>query len=304
MLKTLFDSALDVYRNTFKRVPGLHRACYWMGETVILPLIESVARFKTVKDDPLNFRLKLILGRHEPETVAWFKGNIRAGMVVLDIGAHCGYYTRLFANLVGPKGRVVALEPHPLTFQYLKQNVERLPNVVLRNVAAGERSGTARIYDGFVDSGSATLAVSAAKREFERTMLTGELNKRARAGLPVVAHEVRVARVDELVRDCGVERVDVVKMDIEGAEVYALRGMAETLRSNSCVLVFEFAPSNLAGFGFKPADLFKTLTDLGYSKYGVITRDGASVVEELDLWGLIEKLEEKFGYVNMVAWKA
>src|SRR5437870_2877368 len=85
---------------------------------------------------------------YEPFETQWIQYLVRPGDVVLDIGAHIGYYTTLLSQLVGVHGKVVAFEPDPTNFTLLQQNVARIActNVTLYNLALSDRNGTVALY--------------------------------------------------------------------------------------------------------------------------------------------------------------
>ena len=82
-------------------------------------------------------------GYYEPFITAFVKDMIKEGDIVIDIGAHIGYYTLLFSKLVGKTGKVFAFEAHPDNFTLLKQNVETngYTNVVVENKAVSNYNG-------------------------------------------------------------------------------------------------------------------------------------------------------------------
>ena len=86
--------------------------------------------------------------RHEQTIVNLVKNEIKKGDVVIDIGAHIGYYTVLFAKLVGPKGKVFAFEASPTNFEILKKNVNvnGYQNVTLNNKAVSDKDGKLTLY--------------------------------------------------------------------------------------------------------------------------------------------------------------
>jgi FkbM family methyltransferase len=133
-------------------------------------------------------------------------GAIGAGDAVLDVGAGIGEELFLFSELVGPRGTVIAIEAHPRTYALLAQNCRRnqLANVVTLNVAVGDCDGTARISDG---EESTTRAVGATGIEVPATTLATVL------------------------REYAVVDVALLKMNIEGAEAGALRGLGAAVRS-------------------------------------------------------------------------
>ncbi|MGH7424839.1 MAG: FkbM family methyltransferase, partial [Candidatus Methylomirabilales bacterium] len=139
-----------------------------------------------------------IYGIHEPFQTEFVSSVVKEGDVVVDAGAHIGYYTLIFAKLVGPEGRVFAFEPDPGNFSLLKKNVEAngYQNVVVENRALGDETGKIRLYLSSVHAGD------------HRTYDVGESR-------PWVV--VDCVRLEDYMRDRDCE-VDLVKMDIQGAE--------------------------------------------------------------------------------------
>jgi FkbM family methyltransferase len=140
------------------------------------------------------------LGSYEVAQQAIFQESIKEGHVVFDVGAHVGFYTLLSSHLVGSKGRVVAFEPIPENLNYLRQHVEinSVKNVKIIEAAVSDRHGQDRLSRG--------PSSSMWHRDAQ-----GEL-------------EVRAVSLDELVLSAELPPPNVIKMDIEGAEVLALKG--------------------------------------------------------------------------------
>ena len=140
--------------------------------------------------------------------------GLRPGDVVLDCGAFTGWETRLFSGLVGPEGRVIAIEAHPLTFACLTEMCRRnhLTNVIPVQCAISDRGGTAHITDS--------------TRCQANTIMAGD------SGI-----EVPTRTLDDIVAKLGIGRIALIKMNIEGAEAVAFRGATETLRITDHVAV-------------------------------------------------------------------
>jgi len=140
---------------------------------------------------------------------------VRKGDVVLDVGAHFGYFSLLFSHLVGESGRVVSFEPTPSTFAVLEKNTADLRNVTALNMAAGRQSGRLTISDfGLTYSAWNTLSGS--------SRMPGVLTK------PKARVEVEVVRLDDW---CKRELIQpsVIKIDAENFEAEVIGGLAETL---------------------------------------------------------------------------
>lgn len=173
--------------------------------------------------------------RHEDELGPILERLVPEGGVVLEVGAHVGHWT---LRLAPRAGAIVAVEANPDTVSVLRRNlaINDIGNVQVVNVAAWDSQTTLRLEDpnGHVAGGST------------RTLPDGE------GTIPAV-------RLDEVIET---ERLDLVKLDVEGADLHALRGMRGLLEAHRPVLFIEC--HDYAGY-YERADLEATLTDLGYT---------------------------------------
>jgi FkbM family methyltransferase len=195
--------------------------------------------------------------RFEPFEVALFLKTIQPGAVVLDIGANIGWYTVLAARQVGEKGHVYALEPDPRTLGSLHRNVDAngFANVTIIPIAASDQARRQVLYQG-------------------RSAVFSGLSPAADDDVMVGTTEVETATIDDLL---GAGRVDVIKIDIEGHEPAALRGMKATLRRNSHAQLFlEFSPETLRAAGTDP-DNFARLIMSAFTDVKVIDERKAAL---------------------------
>jgi FkbM family methyltransferase len=189
-----------------------------------------------------DWKLEMLLGLYEKETVAVFKKIIRPGMTVVDIGAHIGYYTSLFAKLVGPQGRVYAFEADSDNFNILKKNTERLHNVVLVPQAVSD-------HDGFV--------------KFYKTNNTGCHSIIPQDQAKVV--EVATTAIDSYMTREKIERVDVIKIDIQGGEPMAFTGMQKLFnQTNDLSIIMELSPGDLKLANVDPLEFLQKIKDYGF----------------------------------------
>ncbi len=196
---------------------------------------------------------EMLTGRYEPDSVEVFKSLLAPGMTVVDVGAHIGYFTRLFSELSGGKGKVLALEADPFIFELLKKNVSRRSNVTARQMAVSDQSGTIDFFHSDEKSGCGST-VEKLPATFKKTKLT-----------------VPARTLDALVLEAGLSRVDFIKMDIEGGEPKALSGMRKTLEQNpAIILVTEFAPEWLRAGGMEPLRFLEVLRSFGFNIYAII----------------------------------
>jgi len=142
--------------------------------------------------------------------------GLTSGDTVLDLGAHSGAYTVKAALAVGATGRVIAIEPSSENFRLLNANVHLngLRNVTLVQTGVWSRKARLRLH----------LSAMSGAHTFE--------SQRSDAPYTGDAEDADVDTVDHIVRALPIGSVDVIKMDIEGAEIEALQGMTETLLAN------------------------------------------------------------------------
>jgi FkbM family methyltransferase len=154
-------------------------------------------------------RFRLGSCRKEPETVAWLEDSVRPGDVIYDVGANVGAYSLVAAHLAGAKGIVYAFEPGFATFAKLVKNVflnDLQLSVTPLNVALADETGISHLtYSSF--------RPGAALHTFGGAVAT-------RMTQPVLAY-----RLDELLEGFGLRPPDLIKLDVDGAELGVLRGM-------------------------------------------------------------------------------
>jgi FkbM family methyltransferase len=181
-------------------------------------------------------------GRWEPELLARLKRCTKPGMTALVAGAHVGYFVRHFSRLVGPTGRVVAVEPAPDNLRLLQANVADATNVEVIHAAAWGSSGTLE------------LAISTSNTGDHRAVPGGG-GDRDHVRVPALALDEVFARA---------ERLDIVLLDAQASEPHLLHGLRDALESFLPHLFVELWPTGLREAGHDPAEMLGLLTGLGY----------------------------------------
>lgn len=170
--------------------------------------------------------------RREASTIAMFRRLVKPGDCVVDVGGHIGYFTLLFANLVGPTGTVFVFEPSVDNLLYLHLNVDDKPNVNVAELALCDRSGAA---DFFVEELTGQNC----------SLIENYSVLKANAGESWTGSGVRTVSVpcttfDDFLATIGRPMApNVVKIDAEGSEFEILCGMRNTLQSPELVLMVE-----------------------------------------------------------------
>lgn len=226
----------------------------------------------------------LYKGGFEEFETRLFVAALEPGATVLDIGANVGIYTVLAAARVGPAGHVYAFEPERENFSLLMKNIAANGhgNVVPLQRAVGERKGEIPVY------------LAKDNRGDHRTYSPNDGYQREHYLVPMVT-------VDDALPPSATP--SVIKMDIQGFEMYALRGMRQTIARADRLAVFsEFWPYGLTGAGIaSPADYVDELRALGLRIYQVDDTTKA-IVEVQDPRALVAALPRQ-SYTDLVCLK-
>jgi len=187
---------------------------------------------------------------YEEGTIQFLRRVLVPGMSFLDVGANLGLHTTVAASLVGPSGRVIAVEPQADLCDLVRLNVTQngLSNVSVIHAALGRQNGTAELHH--VHAGNPAAAA-----------LRLQLGEQSLSSSPVPLRTLA-----DVLGEAGLESSDlVVKIDVEGAELEVLEGAADCfdLRPPSIMFV-ECNDHHLRRFGASSLDLLGKLAALGY----------------------------------------
>jgi FkbM family methyltransferase len=258
----------DVFARVIGRGPNADELIHWqfqLGQGATLRQIEEALRatfeheqFRTREDVVLvdlgQFKLYcrksdldvgsaiIQTGEHESHVAAVLRSLARPGQVVVDLGANIGYFAMLASSVVGPSGQVIALEPNAQNLRLLYASVVEggAKNIVVLPVAASFAPEIFRMQafgsNGFLDAATP-----------------------GQAG----AQYVQAVVLDEILQ--GLPAIHVVKMDIEGFEPFALRGMTRLLQRHRPAVITEFSPWHIEHrCRVRPVEYLEQLVALGY----------------------------------------
>ena len=208
----------------------------------------------------------MVADHYEQGTASLFKDLLDPGKVVVDVGAHVGFFTLLAAREVGPEGKVYAFEPESQNYALLLKNIELNGYccVVATQKAVSNSSGITDLFLSSLDTGSHSIYSPAA---------------RGVAG----SFKVATTSLDAFLEEAGWPHVDLVKIDVEGAELAVLDGMDRFLTTNGSVkLIVEYCPSLIKLAGSEPSELIDRLVSFGFAisvideKKGLVPLDAAN----------------------------
>jgi FkbM family methyltransferase len=190
---------------------------------------------------------------------------VRSGDIVVDVGGNHGLYTYHLSRLVGPSGRVHTFEPMPPNLYILRHTIHAhgLNNVTVHPKACGEKLERAKFYVP-MDHGIPELGG-------------------ARQGNQGLAFECEIVRLDDVI-DGG---VSFLKVDVEGAELFVLRGAERILRESRPVILFE-AGDHTRSYGYAQQEVFDFLSRFRYTFFNGNMQPRQSFTEIIDYFGIPE----------------
>jgi|GEM_PF-336959 len=233
------DRAFDALRKV-DQVDGLLRSrSRVFGHEMFLDPTDSIVSPMLLRD-----------GYFEPYETTLIESVVKPGDVVLDIGANIGYYTLIFARLVGEHGHVYAFEPDPTNYRLLKKNVRAngYNNVTFIHKAVAETSGPLKLYLCPDNKGD--------HRIFE--------SEDSRDAIPIEA-----VTLDEHFANYD-GRIDFIKMDIQGSEGRAVQGMQNLLKKHQNIkIITEFWPAGLHRSGVNATEYLSSLENQGFRLFRI-----------------------------------
>jgi FkbM family methyltransferase len=192
----------------------------------------------------------------ESDLIRLFHSILQEGMIVLDIGAHIGYYTLQTAVRVGCRGEVHAFEPVSNTFAYLKKNIllNKFTNVFLNRYIVHDHCGRGKI---FVNDDRNTGKASMVNE-------SGDIAPKVEV--------VECITIDEYIHQKGLSKIDIVKIDVEGNELSVLKGMKQLFATqNHLIIIIEIHRKHLFLQGIDPQEIYNLLQKFGFSAKRVTT---------------------------------
>lgn len=233
------------------------------------------------KDSGLGLMLRT-KGEFEPTQTKSFIKSIKKGNTVFDIGANVGYYSVLASKLVGKNGKVFAFEPDPQSLKLLYKNIgiNKCKNIIVVKSALSNHNGKLILTQDSSNPGESSLT----------------LFKKGKKIL------VDVLTLDKFIKTQKIKTIDVIKMDVEGAELNILRGGLKTLQNNKKLKIFvECNPSALSEFGEDRITLFAFLKGLDFNIEGIIDEKDKKIKRFSNK--TLDIILNKTGFTNLIAVK-
>jgi FkbM family methyltransferase len=219
---------------------------------------------------------------------------LREGMTVVDVGANVGLYTALAMHRIKGRGRILAFEPHPESYQFLTQTVaanlallpaNERPKIDMLDLAASASEGEARLFSNAANKGDNRLYF------FNLAQENGAL-------------PIRATTIDTALRDLKITSIDFLKLDVQGHEFEVIQGARDILRASpNAIILSEFWPDGIRRSCNRDSmDYLSLLADLNFKIYQVHGDKLGLLRDSVDFQSLISRLKNR-RYANILCTK-
>lgn len=202
--------------------------------------------------------------------------------VCFDVGANTGEFSKILAEFM-PEAEIHAFEPHPNTFKNLQEFLSKYNNIRLNNFALSSSAGSAKLWDYNTEDGTSHASLT------RESLIRSETEK-------VVEVEIRMSTVDQYLKENSIEKVDFLKIDVEGHELDVLKGAEKSLKQGKIeILQLEFTQAN-SSCGVFVKSFFDVLSE-NHDLYRIL-RDGIIPLNKYN-----PMFHELMAFQNLVAMK-
>lgn len=199
---------------------------------------------------------------HDQENFEFLTNIVKPGNNIIDIGANIGFYTLFFKKLVGIKGAVVSIEPFKDTFDHLIENlkINNINTDYAFNLALSDKEEKLQIFEHKENDG--------------KNSLIQDPNNSPK-------YQIVTKKFDDFFQEklvqLGIDKVTLIKIDVEGWEIHVLQGAQKYLEINSPLLMIEF---NGEKYFDKSLEVFKFLNNIGYSCFSIVGKKLLKIKEK------------------------
>jgi len=252
------DSQLTDIRHQLDRLIHLNhggRATYVGNNRVLTKCViaDAVIGYLVEADDRLLAPWLILSGQYENDVTNFFLRHLKLGSRCIDVGANFGFYTCLMGRFC-PNGKVIGVEPDPVVYTLVRDNIYingLHGHASAKQCAISDVAGSLQLHRRITRSGNTSVSVMPK----ELLDLMGEPNSEP--------FEVTCVSIDDLLPEFG-NRIDFLKIDVEGAEPLVLRGAAKAIRLNPQLnIIMEWSPGQISAAGFEIAEFLRELDAMG-----------------------------------------
>lgn len=239
---------------------------------VIMTLRDNDVKILCDENDDRIAPLEMLnFGNYEEIEINMAISLIKKGFTILDIGANIGWFSLTLSKKV-PDINILAFEPIPKTFDYLRKNIllNKTENIKALNFGLSDKNGQSIFY--YYPEGSVNASLKNVSKHKKPQKIT-----------------CKIKRLDDFVKT-NKTKIDFIKCDVEGAELFVLKGGVDTIKRDRPILFLEMLRKWSAPFNYHPNDIIDLLTNIGYQCYVI---DGKKLKK-------ISKITEKTINTNFI----
>ncbi len=219
-----------------------------------------------------NISYSKFKNKNDKTEIDILKKIIKPGDNILDIGSNIGFYAKILSSLTGKAGTVYCFEPDKLNFKHLKKNTKGIPNIILFNNAVSDKEQVLKVYR------SKLLNVD------HRTYPVNNYDS---------VEEIAAVSIDELIRSNEIKNISVIKIDIQGYELTAFKGMKHLLStSNNLKIIAEYWPHGFKRAGTTAVEFFDFFHELQYHFYMIDEKPHKKISREY----IVENVDKPFEF--------
>ncbi|HQN16557.1 MAG TPA: FkbM family methyltransferase [Bacteroidales bacterium] len=222
-------------------------------------LFQTSDNFEHILEDDVRIILfrdsilcRLIYFGFEQIEISFVKKFLRSGDVFIDIGSNVGLYSLNASKIIGAEGKIYAIEPTPITFNRLLQNINlnKFENIVPLNIGLS-KSKTFMDFNISDDGHDAWNSFASLPEQFSSKKINVEVNT-----------------LDSLISENNIKNISLIKLDVEGWEKFVLEGSSNLLKQdNSPTFIVEFTETNAFSAGYYLGEIFDLMNHYGYEWY-------------------------------------
>jgi FkbM family methyltransferase len=219
--------------------------------------------FKILLDLSKEVDRNIYLNDFENNTIDFFKKSLKKGMTVFDIGANIGIYSLIASNKIKKEGKVFSFEPSDWAYKRLLHNIKfsKYSNIIINNTGIADNTGELKFY----------VCEDDAYNSIGNTPMKNIIG----------VNTINVFSLDDYVSMNNIKKVDIIKVDTEGAEFLVFKGAEKTLKKHAPIIFFEYNPHAVKGFNYSSLDAINLIKSHGYRCYEFVENELVEIKDNI-----------------------
>lgn len=196
--------------------------------------------------------LKVKYRNKEKNNILLFSENFKKESTIFDIGANLGHFSKEFCKVYNSSCKVYSFEPVSYNFTILRNVVKDYTNIIIENIALSNDNGKDFIFIPVKESGKIGNGLAHLGAEDKRDF---------------IKEEIILKKMDDYVEEMGIEKIDFIKCDVEGAELLVFQGGEDSIKKFNPNIYCEIDHNMTKRLGYHPSDFWRFFEKIGYKFY-------------------------------------